>query len=92
MPRPKNPLIGVKSLPARFESFSKAGGTEHFIIMFSDALPAEKAAALRTTGHCLAKHMIYTALVSEVRHSQLAKSFIQSLITKGSVCRNLTIQ
>jgi hypothetical protein len=71
MPQPKNPKIGVKSLPARFKSFSKAGGAEHFIIMFGDALPAEKSAALRTTGHCLAKHMIYTALVSEVRHFQV---------------------
>ena len=87
MPQPKNPLIGVKSLSARFKSFSKAGGAEHFIFMLGDTLPAEKLAALRTAGHCLSKHMIDTALVSDVRHGHLAKLFLYSLITKNSVCR-----
>jgi len=71
LPQSENPPIGVKSLPARFKSFSKAGGAEHFIIMLGDALPTEKPAALRTTCHGFAKHMIYTALVSEVRHFQV---------------------
>ena len=67
----KNPLIAVKSVPGRFEPFAKAGRAEHFIIMLGDTLPAEESAALRTAGHCLAKHMIQTTLVSEVRHLSL---------------------
>ncbi len=80
----KNPLIAVKSVPGRFEPFAKAGRAEHFIIMLGDTLPAEESAALRTAGHCLAKHMIQTTLVSEVRHSYLANfAFLPNLIFKS---------
>jgi len=59
----------MKSLTVRFEPFSKAGRAEHLILMFGDTLSAEKSSALRTAGHGLAKPMIQTALVSDVRHS-----------------------
>jgi hypothetical protein len=61
----------MESLPGGLQSPRKARGTEHLIRMFGDTLPAEKSAAFRTAGHCLAKHMIKTALVSEVRHGFL---------------------
>lgn len=87
-----NPLITMKSLTVRFEPFSKAGRAEHLILMFGDTLPAEKSSALRTAGHCLAKPMIQTALVSDVLHGHLAKLILYSLITKDSVGRKLAIQ
>ena len=67
----KNPLKAMKSLPCRAQSLGKARGTEYLVRMFCDTLPAEKSAAFRTAGHCLAKHMIKTALVSDVRHGFL---------------------
>ena len=71
MAPPKNPLISMQSWTVGFEPFSKAGRAEHLILMFGDTLPAKKAPALRTAGHCLAKPMIQTALVSYVRHVSL---------------------
>jgi len=89
----KNPLKAMKSLPGGLQSLGKTRRTEHLVLMFCDTLPAEKSAAFRTACHCLAKHMIKTALVSEVRHSYLANfAFLPNLIANGSICRNLAIQ
>jgi hypothetical protein len=67
----KNPLKAVESLGSRLQSLRKARSTEYLVRMFGDTLPAEKSIAFRTAGHCLAKHMIKTALVGEVRHSSI---------------------
>lgn len=65
----KNPLKTMESVPDGLQSLGKTRRTEHLVRMFGDTLPAEKPAAFRTASHCLAKHMIKTALVSDVRHS-----------------------
>ena len=72
----KNPLKAMESLPGGLQSLGKARRTEHLVLMFCDTLPAEKSAAFRTAGHCLAKHMIKTALVSDVRHGYSANLFV----------------
>ena len=84
----KNPLKAMKSMPCRLQSLRKARSTEYLVCMFGDTLPAEKTIAFRTAGHCLAKHMIKTALVCEVRHSYLANfAFLPHLIFNGSIGR-----
>jgi hypothetical protein len=89
----KNPPKAMKSMPCRLQSLRKAGRTEYLVRMFGNTLPAEKSIAFRTAGHCLAKHMIKTALVCQVRHGYLANfAFLPNLIFNGSISRNLAIQ
>ena len=72
----KNPLKAMKSIPGRLQSLRQARGTEYLVRMFGDTLQAEKSIAFRTAGHCLAKHMIKTALVCQVRHGYSGNLFV----------------
>ena len=81
----KNPLKAMESMPCRLQSLRKARSTEHLVRMFGDTLPAEKSIAFRTAGHCLAKHVIKTALVCEVRHGFLITCLLLTMIKSGSI-------
>ena len=81
----KNPLKAMKSMPGRLQSLGKARSTEHLVRMFGDTLPAEKSITVRTAGHCLAKHMIKTTLVCEVRHGFLIICLLLTMIKSGSI-------
>jgi hypothetical protein len=56
--RSKNPLKPLKLFSGGSEPFAKAGGAQHFILMFGNALTAEKSPAFRTAGHGLTQHVI----------------------------------
>jgi hypothetical protein len=59
----EKPLKPVQSCPVQPKRLFKARRTEDLIRMLRNALPAEKPAALGTSGHRFAKLMMVTALV-----------------------------
>jgi len=68
MSQTKHPLIAIEALPSGFEFLAKASGAENLIFMLRDAFPAKKQIASRTSGYCLAQHMIVTALLCDILH------------------------
>ena len=68
MSQTKQPLIAIEALACRFEFLAKASGAENLVFMLRDAFPAKKQIAFRTSGCCLAQHMIVTALLCDVLH------------------------
>jgi hypothetical protein len=82
----QQPLKSVRSYDGRLGHFAKTGGTQYFVIMLRDALPAEKPAALRTAGHSFPQHVVVATLVSEILHvliitmNLLAKNYLSDEI------------
>ena len=68
MTQAQKPLKAVRSGAVGLELLAEAKRAEDLIGMLRNALPAEKAAALRTSSHRFAKLMMVTALVCQVLH------------------------
>ncbi len=68
MTQVEKPLKAVRSGAVGLELLAEARRAKDLIGMLRNALPAEKATALGTFGHCFAKLMVVTALVCQVLH------------------------
>ncbi len=68
MTQTEKPLKAVRSGAVGLELLAEARRAKDLIGMLRNALPAEKATALGTFGHCFAKLMVVTALVCQLLH------------------------
>lgn len=61
------------SQPRSIDYLFQAGGAEDPIIVFSDALAAEIAAAFRTAGYGFTEFMVAAAPMNDIIHQQLPR-------------------